>query len=152
VPRGPHRSRRRLFPKSKRKENPIQWAHCPSIATVRHLHHRRRTTPPKERERHRERHREREVEPGEVAPGWSPQIRLRPTSSSSTDDGSEGGSGRTREAARQGDEATLVGRGNGARSAAISPRPAATPRHEVRGELRREMGDDGAVSDDDLRI
>jgi hypothetical protein len=33
VPRGPHHSRKRLFPKTKKKKNPNQWAHCPGTAT-----------------------------------------------------------------------------------------------------------------------
>jgi hypothetical protein len=43
-----------FFLNQNEKKNPIQWAHCPGITTVRHLHHRRRTTPPKERETQRE--------------------------------------------------------------------------------------------------
>jgi hypothetical protein len=38
-----------------------------------------------------------------------------------------------------------VRRGDGTGSAATSPRPIATPRHEVRGEQKGEMGDGAAV-------
>jgi hypothetical protein len=75
-------------------------------ATVEHHHKAAATAQHHQKKREgnteRGRHRERvvgtgEVASGEVTPGWSPQIRRRPSSSSSPGDRSEGGGGLTRE-------------------------------------------------------
>jgi hypothetical protein len=48
---------------------------------------------------------------------------------------------------RRGEDAATgeVRQGGGAGSAATSPRPAAAPRHKVRGERRGEVGDSAAM-------